>query len=66
MRRFWAVTFGAPGESQIGIMATPISEGRVSAGKPEYGSEKRCASSILKKPLGDSGRKQISSTSRNT
>ena len=39
MRRFWAVTFGAPGEPQIGIMATPISEGRVSAGKPEYGGE---------------------------
>jgi hypothetical protein len=39
MRRFWAVTFGAPGEPQIGILATPISEGRVSAGKPEYGGE---------------------------
>lgn len=39
MRRFWAVTFGAPGESQIGIMATPKSEGRDSAGKLKHGSE---------------------------
>jgi len=39
MRRFWAVTFGAPGEPQIGIMATPIPEGRDPAGKIEYGSE---------------------------
>jgi hypothetical protein len=39
MRRFWAVTFGAPGESQIGIMATPTPEGRDPAGKIEYGSE---------------------------
>ncbi len=39
MRRFWAVTFGAPGEPGIGIMATPVSEGRGSAGKIEYGSE---------------------------
>jgi hypothetical protein len=39
MRRFWAVTFGAPGEPQIGIMATPKLEGRDSAGKIEYGRE---------------------------
>lgn len=39
MGRFWAVTFGAPGEPQIGIMATPKPEGWDSVGKPEYGSE---------------------------
>lgn len=39
MRRFWAVTFGAPGEPQIRIMATPKPEGRDSAGKLEYGGE---------------------------
>ncbi len=39
MRRFWAVTFGAPGEPQIGIMATPKPEGRDPAGKIEYGSD---------------------------
>lgn len=39
MGRFWAVTFGAPGEPQIGIMATPKPEGWDSAGKPKYGSE---------------------------
>jgi hypothetical protein len=39
MSRFWAVTFGAPGESQIGIMAMPKPEARDSAGKLQYGSE---------------------------
>ncbi|MCA1740158.1 MAG: hypothetical protein LC740_15430 [Actinobacteria bacterium] len=39
MRRFWAVTFGAPGEPQIGIMATPKPEGRDSAGNLKHGSE---------------------------
>lgn len=39
MRRFWAVTFGAPGEPGIGIMATPVPEGRGSTSKIEYGSE---------------------------
>ncbi|CAA9404722.1 MAG: hypothetical protein AVDCRST_MAG78-47 [uncultured Rubrobacteraceae bacterium] len=40
MRRFWAVTFGAPGEPQIGIMATPKPEGPNPAGKKtEHGSE---------------------------
>ncbi len=39
MKRFWTVTFGAPREPQIGIMATPIPEGRDPAGKIEYGSE---------------------------
>ena len=39
MRRFWAVTFGAPGEPQIGIMATPVPEGRDYTGEIEYGSE---------------------------
>ena len=39
MKRFWAVTFGAPGEPQIGIMAMPKPEGRDLAGKPKYGSE---------------------------
>lgn len=39
MRRFWAVTFGAPGEPQIGIMAMPKPEGQDFADESKYGSE---------------------------
>ncbi len=39
MSRYWAVTFGAPGEPQIGIMATPKPEVRNSVGELEYGGE---------------------------
>ena len=39
MRRFWADTFGAPGEPRIGIMAMPKPEGQDPAGKLENGNE---------------------------
>jgi hypothetical protein len=39
MSHYWAVTFGAPGEPQIAIMAMPKLEARDSAGELQHGSE---------------------------